>query len=96
MTAREDYQELMQKRLDDWKAETEQFKAEAGKIQADARADFDKGLAFLHARHEEAWANFSKMRSASESNWEQFRSNMDKAGANLKAAGEKMTAQFSK
>jgi hypothetical protein len=36
------------------------------------------------------------MKAASESNWEQFKSNMDKAGADLKAAGEKMAAQFSK
>jgi chaperonin cofactor prefoldin len=96
MTAREDYQELMQKRLDDWKAEIEQFKAGAGKIEADARVNYDKGLYFLHARQEEAWTNFDKMKAASESNWEQFKSNMDKAGADLKAAGENMTAQLRK
>jgi hypothetical protein len=96
MTAREDYQKLMQKNLDEWKAATEKYKAGAGKIEADARANYDKGLAFLHARHEDAWANFSKMKAASESNWEQFKSNMDKAGADLKAAGEKMATQFSK
>ncbi len=43
MTAREDYQELMQNRLDDWKSEIEQFKVGAGKIEADARANYDKG-----------------------------------------------------
>jgi hypothetical protein len=96
MTAREDYQKLMQKNLDEWKAATEKYKAGAGKIEADARANYDKGLAFLHARHEDAWTNFNKMKAASESNWEQFKSNVDKAGADLKAAGEKMAAQFSK
>lgn len=96
MTAREDYQELMEKRLNDWKAKTEQFKTGAVKMEADAKARYEKGLAILHAKEEEAWANFSKMKAASESNWEQFKINMDKAGADLKSAAEHMTAQFRK
>jgi hypothetical protein len=36
------------------------------------------------------------MKAASENNWEQFKTNMDKAGADLKAAAEHMTAQFRK
>ncbi len=42
MTVREDNQELMQKRIDDWKAEIEQIKADTGKIETDARANYDK------------------------------------------------------
>ncbi len=96
MTAREDYQELMEKRLNDWKAKTEEFKAGAGQMEAEAKAQYGKGLALLHAKQEEAWQNFEKMKAASENNWEQFKTNMDKAGADLKAAAEHMTAQFRK
>jgi hypothetical protein len=96
MTAREDYQELMEKRLNDWKAKTEQFKAGAGKMEADAQAQYGKGLAILHAKQEEAWQHFETMKAASESNWEQFKTHMDKAGADLTAAAKHMTAQFRK
>jgi hypothetical protein len=94
MTARQDYQELMEKRLNEWKAKTEQFKAGAGQMEAEAKAQYGKGLALLHAKQEEAWQNFDKMKAASESNWELFKTNMDKAGADLKAAADHMTAQF--
>lgn len=96
MTAREDYQELMEKRLNDWKAWTEQFKSGAGQMEADAKAQYGKGLASLHAKQEEAWANFEKMKAASEENWEQFKTSLDQAGADLKAATDRMTAQFRK
>lgn len=96
MTAREDYQELMEKRLNDWKAKTEQFKSGAGQMEADAKVQYGKGLAVLHAKQEEAWQYFDQMKAASESNWEQFKINMDRAGADLKAAAEHMTAQFRK
>lgn len=96
MTTREDYQALMEKQLNEWKAKTEEFKVGAGKMEADAKAQYGKGLALLHAKQEEAWQYFEKMKAASESNWEQFTSNMDKVGADLKAAAEHMTAQFRK
>lgn len=96
MTAREDYQELMEKRLNDWKTKTEQFKAGAGKMEANAQAQYGKALAILHAKQEEAWVNFAKMKAAGENNWDEFKINMDKAGADLKAATEHMTAQFRK
>ena len=96
MTARQDYQELMEKRLNDWKAKTEQFKVGAGQMEAEAKAQYGKALALLHAKQEEAWQHFEKMKAASESNWQQFQTNMDKAGADLQAAAEHMTEQFRK
>ena len=96
MTARQDYQELMEKRLNDWKAKTEQFKVGAGQMEAEAKAQYGKALALLHAKQEEAWQHFEKMKAASESNWQQFQTNMDKAGADLTAAAEHMTEQFRK
>jgi hypothetical protein len=86
----------MENRLNDWKAKTEEFKARAGQMEADAKAQYGKGLASLHAKQDEAWQNFEKMKAASENNWEQFKTNTDKAGADLKAAAEHMTAQFRK
>jgi hypothetical protein len=86
----------MEKRLNEWKAKTEEFKAGAGQMEAEAKAQYGKGLALLHAKQEEAWETFGRMKTASDSAWDQFRINMDKAGAELKAAAEHMTAQFRK
>ena len=96
MSVRDDYQALMEKQLNEWKTQTEQFKTGAGQMEAHAKAQYEKGLELLHAKQEEAWENFRKLKTASESAWEQFRSNMDKAGAELKEAGERMTQQFKK
>jgi hypothetical protein len=96
MSAREDYQALMEKQLNVWKAQTEQFKAGIGQMEADVKAQYGKGLASLHAKQEEAWEHFRKMKTASDSAWEQFRINMDKAGEDVKNAAEHMTTQFRK
>jgi hypothetical protein len=96
MSARDDYLAVMEKQLNAWKAQTEQFKAGAAHMEAQAKAQYDKGLEALHAKQEEAWDNFRKMKAASESAWEQFRVNMDKAGEEVKSATERMTSQFKK
>jgi hypothetical protein len=96
MGTREDYQALMEKQLNEWKAQTERLKAGAGQMEAQAKAQYEKSLELLHAKQEEAWANFHKLKNASEGAWEQFKANMDKASGELKDAAERMTTQFKK
>jgi hypothetical protein len=96
MGMREEYQSVMEKQLNEWKAQTERFKAGAGKMEAQAKAQYEKQLDLLHAKQEEAWANFHKMKSASESAWNQFKANMDKVGGEIKDATERLNHQFKK
>jgi hypothetical protein len=96
MGMREEYQSVMEKQLNEWKAQTERFKAGAGKMEAQAKAQYEKQLDLLHAKQEEAWENFHKMKSASESAWSQFKANMDKVGAEIKDATERFQSQFKK
>ena len=96
MSIREDYQALTEKQLNEWKMQTEQFKAGAVHMEAQAKAQYEKGLDALHAKQEEAWENFHKMKNASEIAWGQFKANMDKTGAELKDAAERMSTQFKK
>lgn len=96
MAIREDYQALTEKNLNEWKAQTERFKAGAGQVEAQLKAQYEKNLESLHARQEEAWDNFRKLKSASEDAWGQFKDNMDKASNELKAAAERMTPQIKK
>jgi hypothetical protein len=96
MGTREDYQVLMEKQLNEWKAQTEGLKAGAAQMEAQAKAQYEKNLESLRAKQEEAWENFYKLKNASEGAWGQFKAAMDKASGELKDAAERMTAQFKK
>ena len=94
MGLREDYQAQMEKQLNEWKAQTERFKAGAEQIEAHAKVQYEKQLEVLRAAQAEAWENLYKLKGANESAWGQFKAHMDKAGGELKAAVERMTTNF--
>jgi hypothetical protein len=96
MGIREDYQALIEKQLNEWKAQTERFKATAQQMGVQAKAQYEKNLELLHAKQEEAWQNFYKLKAANESAWAQLKGHMDKAGGELKDAVERMTTIFKK
>jgi hypothetical protein len=94
MEPREEYQVQMEKQLNEWKVQTERFKADAEKIEASAKAQYEKQLEALRAAQTEAWEDFYKLKGANESAWGQFKVHMDKAGGEVKAAVERMTTTF--
>jgi hypothetical protein len=94
MGIREDYQALMEKQLNAWKAQTEAFKAAAEQIEGHAKAQYDKNLEILRAKQTEAWEYFQKLKGANESAWAQFKAHMDKAGGEVKDAVEGMKTKF--
>jgi hypothetical protein len=94
MGLREDYQALMEKQLNEWKAQTERFKADAEQIQAHAKLQYEKHLETLRAAQTNAWENFNKLKGANEGAWTEFKAHMEKAGGEMKAAVESMTAKF--
>jgi len=94
MGLREDYQTQMEKKLNEWQAQTERFKAGAERIEAHAKVQYEKNLERLRATEADAWENFNKLKSASETAWTEFRTHMDKAGGEVKAAVERMTTSF--
>jgi hypothetical protein len=49
MGIREDYQTLMEKQLNEWKAQTERFKAGAEQIEAHTKVQYEKHLETLRA-----------------------------------------------
>jgi hypothetical protein len=96
MNPREHYQAFMEKQLNEWKAQTERFKDGAERLEAQARAQYEKNLEQLRAKQEEAWENFHKMQTASEDAWVQFKANMDKAASQVKDAAERMSEHIQK
>ena len=96
MGMREEYQVIMEKQLNEWKAQVDRYKAGAGQMEAQAKARYEKDLDLLRAKQEEAWETFHKLKTASEDAWGQFKANLDKVGAEVKDAAERMTSQFKK
>jgi hypothetical protein len=94
MEPRENYQTQMEKQLNEWKAQTERFKAGAEKISANNKALYDQQLEKLRAAQADAWDNFYKLKGATESTWAEFKTHMDKAGGEVKTAFERMTTSF--
>ena len=94
MGMREDYQALMEKQLNEWKAQAERFKAEAEQAQAHIKAQYDNGLKILQARQSEAWDSFYRLKDANEATWAQFKVHMDKAGEEVKSAAEQVAKRF--
>jgi len=94
MGIREDYQSLFEKQMNEWKTQTEAFKASADKIEATAKAQYEKMLENLRATQVQAWDNFNKLKGSNESAWTEFKVHMDKAGAEVKAAIESLTANL--
>jgi hypothetical protein len=96
MGFREDYQALMEKQLNEWKAQTERFKAGAEELQAQGKVQFEKQLETLRSAQADAWAKFDKLKTANEGAWTDFKAHMDKAGAEVKAAMESVTTNLKK
>ncbi len=94
MSMREDYQALMEKQLNEWKAQAERLKAGAGQFEAQAKAQFDKNLELLRTKQAEAWEHFHKLKDANESAWAQFKTHVDAAGAEVKSTVERMMKSF--
>lgn len=94
MSMRDDYQTLMEKQLNEWKVQTERFKAGAEHVEARAKAQFDKNLELLRAKQAEAWEHFHKLKVANEGAWGDFKAHLEKAGGEVKAAVERMTKTF--
>ncbi|MGO9934076.1 MAG: hypothetical protein ACLPV8_19990 [Steroidobacteraceae bacterium] len=91
MGIREDYQSLFEKQLNEWKAQSEAFKAGAEKIEVNAKAQYEKMLETLRVTQAQAWENFNKLKGSNESAWAEFKTHMEKAGAEVRAAVESLT-----
>lgn len=91
MGKREEYQNLMEKQLNEWKSKTEPLKAASEQWEAQAKAQYDKNLELVQAKRAEAWENLAKMKSAGDDAWEQLKGNMDKAWEDLKTSTERLS-----
>ena len=94
MGMREEYQAVMEKQLSEWKLQTERFKAGAQQLEAQAKVQFDRNLELLRAKQAEAWDHLQNMKKANEGVWSEFKTHVDKVGAEVRAAVETLATRF--
>jgi len=94
MGMQEDYQAQVEKQFKEWQAQAERFKDAATQMQQHAQAQFQQNLEFWQQSQTKAWESFGKLKQQNEGAWEEFRTHMEKAGAELRSAAEAMTRGF--
>jgi hypothetical protein len=94
MELREVYQKLLEKQLNDWKAQAGRFDAGGEKIEAHNKGLYDRHLELLRVTQEDAWESFTKLKSANESTWSESKAHMENAVRELQAAVDSMTTSF--
>jgi hypothetical protein len=94
MGLKEDYQALIEKQLNEWKAQTDRLKASAAQLEAHAKVQYEKHLEALRATQAQAWENFHKLKGVNEGAWEQMKAHMDKVGEEVNSAVDRMRTNF--
>jgi len=85
MNDKELYQQKMQARLDEWKAQVDKLKAKSSGASADAQLDVNKQIRVLERNIEEGKAKLSELTEASEDAWESIKEGVESAWDSLKS-----------
>ncbi len=88
------YQQKMQARLDEWKAEIAKLKAKASGASADVQLDVNKQIKVLERNLEEGKAKLSEIAEASEGAWESIKDGVESAWDSLKSAATDAASKF--
>ncbi len=85
MNDKELYQQKMQARLDEWKAEVDKLKAKSSGASADAQLDINRQIRALERKIEEGKGKLSEIAAASEDAWESIKDGVESAWDALKS-----------
>jgi len=80
--------------LDEWKAEIDKLKAEAGKADADAQLEYYKQIEGMRAKQEAASEKLTEIKKAGEDSWEDLKAGVDLAWDSLGEAVKSATSRF--
>lgn len=96
MNDRQLYQQKMQARLDEWKADLDKLKAKASGASADVQLDMNQQISVLERRIDEGKAKLSELAGASEDAWESIKEGVESAWDSLKSGATDAAAKFKK
>lgn len=93
---RDEYVAKLKTQLDQWNAETAKWEEKARTAQADMKNEYEKQLAALGARREEALQQMQKLQGASSEAWKDMVSGADAAWKQMQDAFSKASSHFDK
>jgi len=91
---RDAYVQKLKQQLDDWNVEAAKWEARAREAQTTAKGEYDKQLAALNDRREEALYQMKLLQGASTDAWRDVMSGADKAWKELQDAVSRARSHF--
>ena len=96
MMNRDEYVQKLKSQLDQWNAEAAKWEARASEAQSHMKAQYEKQLAELDARRDEALEQMKRLQSASTDAWQDMMRGADQAWKNLHEAVTRARSRFEK
>jgi chromosome segregation ATPase len=94
VSARDAYVERLKTQLGGWSADIEMLKARAGKISADAKAEYEEQLAGLREQRDTLAAKVADLQAASDEAWEGLKQGVQAAWDRAKDNFQKAVSRF--
>jgi lipid II:glycine glycyltransferase (peptidoglycan interpeptide bridge formation enzyme) len=96
MINREEYVQKLKSQLDQWNAEAAQWEQKAKTAQTHMKAEYEKQLAAVNSRRDEALYQMKLLQSASLDAWQDMMRGTEEAWKNMHEAFNKARSHFEK
>lgn len=96
MMNRDEYVQKLKAQLDQWNAEAANWETKAKEAQSHMKVEYEKQLAALNSRRDEALYQMKLMQSASTDAWQDMMRGTEEAWKNMHEAFNKARSHFEK
>lgn len=96
MVNRDEYVQKLKSQLDQWNAEAKQWEAKAQEAQSHMKAEYEKQLAAVNSRRDEALYQMKLLQNASADAWQDMMRGTEQAWKNMSEAFTKARSHFEK
>ena len=96
MINREEYVQKLKSQLDQWNAEAAKWEAKAKAAQSTMKAEYEKQLAAVNSRRDEALYQMKLLQNASLDAWQDMMRGTEQAWKNMHEAFNKARSHFEK
>jgi lipid II:glycine glycyltransferase (peptidoglycan interpeptide bridge formation enzyme) len=93
---RDEYVNKLKTQLDQWNAEAAKWEEKAKEAQASMKSEYEKQLAALNSRREEALYQMKLLQNASADAWQELMRGADDAWKSMQEAFNKARSHFEK
>jgi len=94
MMNREEYVQKLKTQLDEWNAEAKKWEQKAQEAQAHMKAEYEKQLATLNSRRDEALYQMKLLQGASQDAWQDMMKGADQAWKSMQEAFDRARSHF--